>query len=402
MNQFYNHPEIDDIYRDALKFNPVEPPAGAWADIEKALQKKVYPTKTALSLIAGIASMIILLITSLLTTQKKSNYVLNELALTINQAPIAKAYNEATGLLALQQLHIKPIEKQIPVQYVPDEVIITEHSQARHVIQLKPAKPSSNLVLQDESKPLIASRDILIITAKQVIHFERKSWTAKYLNSKMTFKKGLQIGMVGNFNNTWVLQKIMPETTNTFSRSFPSPYDSKPNYRAKFGTSWGLHIGYELSKHSSVDAEVLFNAREGQKYAYDSPAGSITKLAELNYTRIPIMYRYRMNSPYSFSRKVPATVSYLVGVQYGSLRHVNIDSNIQFLNADNFNTNEWGLVLGMEYDFYLTHHYSLTIGSRASMSKGLQSFPFFVNQESTAPINTFLGLTARFNYHFGK
>jgi len=406
MNQFYNHPDVDDLYRDSLKYHTVKPPANAWDNIEQALGEKVYPGKSGIIATMGVLAVIVLILVSLSIKQGDQLRASKGLTANNQDAPFTHAYHEIAGLFALNHLraNVEHTKASVNKDFPGKQIANVSRNHVSTVASLKSSRPTLISNRKPDNKRLIASLNIESIASQTEISLAKPIRKPEYAKSSMTFIKGFQIGIVGNFNNTWILQNKTPENTsqNLFVRSLPSPYDAKPDYRAKFGTSWGLHAAYQFSLHSSIDAEILLNAKEGQKYAYLTPTGRVNKTANLEYMRIPLMYRYRMSSPYSFSRKIPATVSYLVGLQYARLNQIDIDPNIQFLNPHDFNTNEWGLVLGMEYDFYLSHHYSLTLGSRASISRSVQSFPFFMSQESPAPNNAYLGLTARFNYNFGQ
>ena len=198
--------------------------------------------------------------------------------------------------------------------------------------------------------------------------------------------RGFHIGPSFGFNNTWVLNRKDDRD------------ERSADYKMKFGTSYGIALGYDFNGHSGVEIDWIMSSNEGQAFETKTELGSSISKVKLNYTRIPVIFKYRMSK--MSGNGTPIAVNYLMGMQYGRLNWVNVDDNIDFLKPADFSEHEWGILFGLEYDFYLNDNYSLTLGGRGNITTDINTFPLLSNDNFNNLHNFSLGITARFNYLF--
>lgn len=198
--------------------------------------------------------------------------------------------------------------------------------------------------------------------------------------------KGFHVSPVVGVNNTWILN----------SEPYESPTGNSIDYKPKFGAFYGFSVGYDFSSSSGIQLDYIVNSSEGQSYRLNGENGELNENINLNYTRIPLVFKYKVNTTSSLSS--PSTLNYLLGLQYGRLNSVIIDKEIDFHTPEDFTKHEWGVVFGLEYDMYIGRNYFVSLGGRGSVNTDVHNFPFFANNELNSPYNLFFGVTARFNY----
>lgn len=204
---------------------------------------------------------------------------------------------------------------------------------------------------------------------------------------------GFHIGPTFIVQNTWLSHNMI----NTFSDRYHFKKELTIN------TAYGLNVGFDFNSKFGIQAEYLISSMEGQNYskeANNDPRFGLPDdgtYVKLNYTRIPFTFKLKSSNLNKYA-KIPSVVNYMVGLQYGRLNWVNIGASMPFVRPENFNTHEWGLVVGLEYDFYPGKNYSVSLGVRGTANTELSHFPMiFHDQYQTAHTFT-LGLNARVNY----
>ena len=136
----------------------------------------------------------------------------------------------------------------------------------------------------------------------------------------------------------------------------------KQNDFLDFGSNFGGTIGFIVSDNFNLEANVNLNSTAGFKRAFNAEGVSYEENLNLNYTSISILAK-KMNNKSTFDNKVYSTN--LIGGVYASyLRSTVSDANGVSKNIDDFNKTDFGLVLGIEQDRYITKTFVITPGIR--------------------------------------
>lgn len=200
---------------------------------------------------------------------------------------------------------------------------------------------------------------------------------------------GFHVGPIVGLNNSWLINK---DLDNLRSRE-------RFGYNLKFGFSYGFSAGFDFTPKSGIQIDWIVQSNEGQSFEVFNETGSFRRNVHLNFLRVPVLYKYRM-SRLTPINAAPMVINYIFGIQYGRLNWVNIDPDLDFIKAKDFNEHEWGVVLGLEYDFYVGKNYFVTLGGRGSINTNLNSFPLLIDSENDRPVNCFIGITSRINFAF--
>jgi len=409
MSPFYSQTNFDDLFRDYLKHGAVTPPPDGWERVEKVLlrQRRLWRLKR---LAYGTAALLLGGMITLAYWQFHNNAVSTTAKVWFRPASLQSVYSLMDRQLSrkINQAHSMPFT---PVEEIavpsasekPEPGISSNHSENRIPSRsetIRPALTAYNSGLQAGPLNKLNTGKLSQTGRMPALYMDNIMREAR---RRKPTGRGFEVGLVAELNNTWILREESKEEppANPFARYMAPPYNEPPDYRLQFGTAYGLSLGYNFNRVYSIGVEFIPQSREGQAYTVNTPDGQETQHINLTYTRIPVWFKYRV-SQISPVINLPASVNYLMGVQYGRLNDLEIDPNLTNYKADDFSKNEWGLVFGMEYDVALGQHYKLSLGSRGSISTEMNTFPFFMSREFNTPVNFYLGINARFNYVFGN
>ncbi len=129
-----------------------------------------------------------------------------------------------------------------------------------------------------------------------------------------------------------------------------------------FGNNFGATAGYIVSDKLNLETNLNFNSSAGYKRTYAQEGISYQENLNLSYTTINVLAK-KMNTKSTFDNKVYSTN--LIGGVYASyLRSSTTNINGTTTNSDNYNNTDFGLVLGIEQDRYLTKQLVITPGIR--------------------------------------
>lgn len=129
-----------------------------------------------------------------------------------------------------------------------------------------------------------------------------------------------------------------------------------------FGNNFGVTLGYILNDKLNLETNVNFNSTAGYKRSYSLEGISFNEKLNLNYTTINVLAK-KINTKSTFDNKVYSTN--LIGGVYASyLRSSTSDINGATTKLDDFNKTDFGLVLGIEQDRYLSKKLVVTPGIR--------------------------------------
>ncbi|MCH8331127.1 MAG: PorT family protein [Bacteroidetes bacterium] len=214
--------------------------------------------------------------------------------------------------------------------------------------------------------------------------------------------KGIHIGTVTGYNNTWIINQ---NTYGEFERGYELDY----NY-STHGASYGIRVGYDFSTNFGLEAAWIFNSDKGQSYKGVIWGDHLRKTVRLSYTEIPVVVKYKLSRMMGY---YPSVTNLSFGLQYGYLKKAEIsiledmeqtDDYDQTVNPiERFKRHELSLVLGFEKDYYLTKQLFFSIGIRGSI--GLNDInspewkiPAKLDDLSNKSYNFVVGAIAGINY----
>lgn len=224
------------------------------------------------------------------------------------------------------------------------------------------------------------------VTTQDVKYVQARNLSEK----KKSAIRGFHVGLESGLNNSLILLKentLAPIVGSNIHRKL----DLAPYY--------GISVGYDFSRKFGVEAEWILHSNQGQKYEelrYNKIR--INGEIDLEYMHLPLMLKYKMCRMGGKSLN-PRVVNFIAGIQYSRLKEASVTVNdLDLINATKpFNRDELGFLLGIEYDLFVKENYFLTLGTRASISSDLRSFPYFV-PEASQTYNVLVGVNASFHY----
>lgn len=199
--------------------------------------------------------------------------------------------------------------------------------------------------------------------------------------------KGISFGVAGSYNQTSVL-----ENSNIFKGEKPI----QPSL--KFGTSKGVSFSYNFSNKFGIQAEYIYNSVQGQNYVLSEDENIIQKTLALYYNQIPVTLKLKVPRIAGITQK-PFVTNYIAGIQYDMLSEYRVPQEKRISPPDDlFRDDAVSLVLGIDYDIYLSRQTYITLGARTSISNDISTHQYPL--DDYAKHNFVFGLRAGFNYTF--
>jgi hypothetical protein len=143
-----------------------------------------------------------------------------------------------------------------------------------------------------------------------------------------------------------------------------------------FGNSFGGTVGFILSDNINIEANINLNSTSGYKRSFDAEGISFQENLNLDYTTINLLAK-KMNNKSTFDNKVYST-NFIGGVYASYLRSAVSDINGTTRDLDEYNKTDYGIVLGIEQDRYISKTLVITPGIR--YNQGLANI---VNSDSS-------------------
>lgn len=167
-----------------------------------------------------------------------------------------------------------------------------------------------------------------------------------------------------------------------------------------FGSNYGygLALGYDFSPRWGIVAEYVAHNRQTQPIERTDANGNISQSTmRLTYTAVPVLAKIRLIG--SRMTNKPSELNLLVGLQYARLQSAAINSdNAAYLNL--LKTDHWGFAAGVEYDYYLNKHLSLTTGLRSSLQMPANGLFDLQLPSTTSTNNWSIGGKVGLGWHF--
>ena len=136
----------------------------------------------------------------------------------------------------------------------------------------------------------------------------------------------------------------------------------KQNSLLDFGNSFGGTVGFIVSDNFNIETNISINSTSGYKRSYIAEGVDFQERLDLNYTSLSLLAK-KMNNKSTFDNKVYST-NIIAGVYASILRSQTSNANGVSQDFDAFNKTDFGLVLGIEQDRYITKTLVITPGVR--------------------------------------
>jgi len=153
----------------------------------------------------------------------------------------------------------------------------------------------------------------------------------------------------------------------------------------KYGTQYGVSLGYDFSHKFGMEIEGIFRSAQGIRFQEIRYNGKLVINAELDldYMHFPVIFKYKW-SKISSRTYNPRVLNLLAGLQYSRLKTVDYISDWSDFEVpeDMFNKNELGITFGLEYDFFLHKNFYISFGARGTFLSDASSFPYFNAKKS--------------------
>jgi hypothetical protein len=156
-----------------------------------------------------------------------------------------------------------------------------------------------------------------------------------------------------------------------------------------FGSNIGATVGFIVSDNFNIETNINFISTSGYKREYNTEGLSYKQNLNLNYSSISILAK-KMNNKSTFDNKVYST-NLITGVyaSYLTSAESNVNNNTSS-KLNQFNKPDFGIVLGIEQDRYISKSFVITPSVRYN-----QGIINTSNEES--PFNSSRNFSFEFN-----
>ena len=138
------------------------------------------------------------------------------------------------------------------------------------------------------------------------------------------------------------------------------PY--KQNNLLDFGTNFGGVLGIIISDNLNIETNINIHSTSGYKRAFSTEGNSFEENLNLNYSSINLLAK-KMNNRSTFDNRIYST-NFFGGGYVSYLRAATSDINGATKNLEEYNKTDFGIVLGIEQDRYITKTLVITPGIR--------------------------------------
>jgi len=160
---------------------------------------------------------------------------------------------------------------------------------------------------------------------------------------------GFDLGISGTFSSTWILRQNNYGTLAPFANA--EVRASEMAYKYTWGGNGGGCLGYKITKHWGVQAEIQYNLT-GQNYNdnFEGPATipqgtfgnintrvNVQRTVKLDYIQIPIMAKYMVGKK---KYKFFACIGPQIGIRTYAYEQVKIAGYVYLPDSVNFTANQ--------------------------------------------------------------
>jgi hypothetical protein len=228
------------------------------------------------------------------------------------------------------------------------------------------------------------------IVAKQVepVH-EKKSDPKrdKYLRKKYAVR-GLHFGPVARLNSSWIVNQ---NTHYEFGK-----YELA--YRMDHGYELGVSTGFDFSNSFGIQAEAIFHSAQGQRYEDLIKNENVNREVNLAYWKVPVILKYKATQIQPRSG-LPVVRNFLLGLEYSHLKaaYQTVNQKIRDTRR-HYSDHNMSIVLGMDFDVFVTKNLFLTMGGRATVSNNINGLRANLFDNYRKSHNFLLGIHTGFSY----
>jgi len=333
------------------------------------------------------------------------NSAFNEMELAINDLDLAETSYDAVMEETAENLSLSESGEEAEVENVLTEEAETESTEdelTALVPEMEEAEAVQKMSWKEEAMEELASwkedmeefneeaeDELEELIDEAIIEEEdpltRKQNEAMDLYRSYNVNKGFHIGMVAGFQNTWVTKESRnPEIDRSLVNSKMTP-----------GYQMGINMGYDITDHFGLMMEFKYSDEGGKYY---NPVKDRTEHIDLKYFEVPIYVKVKHSKMTDKLR--PIVFNYLVGFSYSDLRKVTntIDGDIERRFGQDYNTSQWGLSAGFDFDLYFHKNFFWTIGTRAGVSGDSKAFPKFKGKDGNSAMTRDAGIYTRLSF----
>ncbi len=196
-----------------------------------------------------------------------------------------------------------------------------------------------------------------------------------------TKRKEFFIGATGQLANTWMLNQKTIQGLNP---------EELTHTNLSFGKNFGILAGTRINERMILQGEFFFLSQKRQSYNEYLGGQFVSSNLELDYSTLTLLFKYQIaeNSPH-----------YLAGGIYGSsLKNAvqKIESELTDVRNE-YNSLDYGLVAGYEYQFPIAGNWNLGAGlffryGLKNIFSGNEMIPDYLNRTQNAAFNASFSL----------
>ncbi len=238
---------------------------------------------------------------------------------------------------------------------------IEKYYRSIYVDQLNELKTNNErTIFTDINRHQLSERDVshlysksefLVKKNKNKIVFNSKRFSSYFMFG--LYARRIYVGFNAGIKKQGIITKLKENSPLA---------EYKQNHLLDFGSNFGGTVGFIVSDNFNIETNINVNSTSGYKRAFDAEGISYQENLNLNYTSISLLAK-RMNNKSTFDNKVYSTN--LIGGVYASyLRSAVSNANGVSRNLDEYNKTDFGIVLGIEQDRYITKTFVITPGVR--------------------------------------
>lgn len=207
-----------------------------------------------------------------------------------------------------------------------------------------------DMELADPRIKTLESKEFLVKKDRNKIIFNSKRFSSHFVFGM--YARRIYFGVNAGFKKQYVISSLKDNSHLA---------DFNKNELLDFGTSFGGTVGLIVSDKFNLESSVNLMSSVGYKTEYSNAEGTnFTEELDLNYTQVSLLAK-KMNNKTTFDNKKYST-NFIGGVYVGVLNSAKMSSLDNAM--ENFSKIDYGIVLGIEQDRYLTKELVITPGVR--------------------------------------
>lgn len=206
-------------------------------------------------------------------------------------------------------------------------------------------------ITEKDVSHLYSKSDFLVKKEKNKIVFNSKRFSAYSIYG--VYARRFFVGLNAGVKKQGLITSIKPNN--------PIASYSQVEY-LDFGSNFGITAGYILSDKINLESNINVISTSGYERRFNGPEDYFKERLDLNYTTVNFMVK-KMNTNSTFDNKVYST-NFIGGVYAGFLNASSHTLNNKSEKLETFKNHDFGIVLGIEQDRYISKTFVITPGVR--------------------------------------